>query len=414
MSAGPGPILAVVYDLGSASPRDIALACRDVCGLVFVCPDQDDWSEQTMEVLASLAPVVRGDADDPATIAASLRRHGVTGIVTFADRTMPLTSQLATALGLDHHAPDVVRRLTDKYPQRARLAEAGVATPRYARIDSAADLPAALDAIGYPAVLKPRAGGLSRNTHLVSDRDECVAAVHDALRTESSLILEEMLVGDPAVAGDGWGDHVSVETVLFEDEVVFAAVTGKFPLAPPFRETGNVYPSTLDDAVAEAVRAEAVWAVRALGVRSGVCHTEVKLTADGPRVIEVNGRMGGFVGEHIAATTGYSLLDAVVAIAIGRRPAPAPTKPANQVAYMVSLFPPMESRTITALAGLPEARRLPGVDRIVLGKTAGAAVDWRAGSLEYLVRVHGTTTDHAALRELVDTLATTITCTYET
>ena len=33
-------------------------------------------------------------------------------------------------------------------------------------------------------------------------------------------------------------------------------------------------------------------AIEALGIRTAVVHTEVKLTPEGPRLIEVNGRLG--------------------------------------------------------------------------------------------------------------------------
>ena len=67
----------------------------------------------------------------------------------------------------------------------------------------------------------------------------------------------------------------------------------RFPLAEPFRETGDFMPHPLETEEAETVVAVAIAAAEALGVRSGALHTEIKLTPDGPRIIEVNGRIGG-------------------------------------------------------------------------------------------------------------------------
>ena len=51
-------------------------------------------------------------------------------------------------------------------------------------------------------------------------------------------------------------------------------------------------------------------AIKALGVRVGFLHTEIKLTPDGPRIIEVNGRLGGSVAEMAKACHGHRSLRA--------------------------------------------------------------------------------------------------------
>ena len=58
-------------------------------------------------------------------------------------------------------------------------------------------------------------------------------------------------------------------------------------------------------------------ALRALGVRTGGFHTEIKLTPDGPRVIEVNGRLGGGVPEMLLQASGESLMRLSMRVALG-------------------------------------------------------------------------------------------------
>ncbi|HEU4425628.1 MAG TPA: hypothetical protein VFR67_24095 [Pilimelia sp.] len=125
------PVLAVVHNTSSASPRDLVATCRDVCDLVFVWDVEMSQPEQMRAVLTSSGTVVDGTASEPETLARRLRNHGFTNIVTFSDRTMPLACALAGLLDIPYHRPDVVEALTDKTAQRARLHSRSTGTPHW-------------------------------------------------------------------------------------------------------------------------------------------------------------------------------------------------------------------------------------------------------------------------------------------
>ena len=62
-------------------------------------------------------------------------------------------------------------------------------------------------------------------------------------------------------------------------------------------------------------------AIKALGLDSVVAHTEIKLTAAGPRVVEVNPRpAGNRITELVRHVTGIDLAAACVDVALGRDP----------------------------------------------------------------------------------------------
>jgi len=105
-----------------------------------------------------------------------------------------------------------------------------------------------------------------------------------------------------------FADYVSVESLVAYGEISHLAVTGRFPLARPFRETGMFIPADLPQAQQAVVLEVATAALRALGVQTGCFHTEIKLTPSGPRVIEVNGRLGGGVPDMLFQASGVSLL----------------------------------------------------------------------------------------------------------
>lgn len=239
------PVIAVVYDFGSVAPADIVDRLEPVGDVVLaVC--RSAHTEQLAPLLADLAPVVPVDGDGATELdeaAERLREHRPDAVLTYSERRLGTTAELAARLRLPSHDADTVRLLTDKHAQRSRLRERGVDPVRAALVRTPADWAAALAAVGLPAVLKPVRGEGSRSTHPVRDADTGAALAARLLAGpdgEDALLLEEYLVG---VDRAPFGDHVSVESAVVDGRVTHWAVTGKFPLAPPFREVGHFWPA---------------------------------------------------------------------------------------------------------------------------------------------------------------------------
>lgn len=387
------PTLAVVFDYGSVSPMELILASDSFCELLFVCGQSSSYVAQSLPLLQGTGTVLW--REDPDLTAAALRKAGVSGIVTFGDAELSFTAALAGRLGLPFHTPQTVSLLTDKQRQRARLSERGVSSIRHAPIRDHSEIGDAIARVGVPAVLKPRQSAASRNTWLVRSESELMEAIdHCFAGGDRSLILEECLVGDPSIAGEQWGDYVSVESLVVGGRISNIGVTGKPPLAQPFRETGSFFPSTLPGGAEKEALAVTSEALTALGIHEGMCHTELKLTSEGPKVIEVNGRLGGFVNDVYFRSAGLSLLRLTMAAALGQ---PAGDGPLPEcVAYQVWLAPPTWARSVRRVSGVDEARSVPGVRRVDVTRGPGASVDWRKGTSSSVVTVYGDAPDHAA------------------
>ncbi len=93
------------------------------------------------------------------------------------------------------------------------------------------------------------------------------------------MLLEEYLPDGPPLPGGFEADYVSVETVAAAGRFTHLAITGRFPVAPPFRETGFFIPATLPGIRRAEVLELATDTLAALGLDTGAAHTEVKLTA---------------------------------------------------------------------------------------------------------------------------------------
>jgi biotin carboxylase len=175
---------------------------------------------------------------------------------------------------------------------------------------------------------------------------------------------ERLLVQELAV-----GPELSVET--FGREVV--GITRKHLGAPPhFVETGHDFPAPL---AAEAERELGLFAVRALdtlGLSWGAAHVEVRRTADGPRVIEINPRLaGGFIPELVRLARGIDLVAASVAAAVGEAVDLA-RQPCGTAA--IRFLVAAEEGTLSAVEGLDAAAALPGVVDVALYARPGAEV----------------------------------------
>ncbi|MCF3180118.1 hypothetical protein IPZ70_09205 [Streptomyces polychromogenes] len=407
------PVLAVVFDRGSAGSVEILASARKLCSIVFVCDEDLPGSAGAAARLAEVARVLDVTGLPPGQRHAALRALDPDGITTFSEYRLAATAELAQACGLTFHPPHVAAVLVDKERQRTRLREAGVQSTRCVAVRTAAQVPAALAEVGLPAVVKPRSGAGSVDTCRVDSAGQAMAVAEEFLAGGGAeFVLEEYLEGDPDAAGPGFGDYVSVESVSSGGAVRHVCVTGKLPLAEPFRETGMFQPAALSEPLARQVLALTGAALRALGVTDGVTHTEIKLTPDGPRLIEVNGRMGGYVGSLLRRSTRFDLLRAALRAALGL-PLEVPELEFPAVEFVYFLTPPADAgATLAGIRGLEEVAAMEEVWQVKADAVTGRSVHWRAGTEGHLGTVHGTAADHGRLRSAVRAIGAAIRLDY--
>ena len=341
------------------------------------------------------------------------------GMTTFLDAGMVELAVVAEGLGLPFHSPATAAALTDKGRQRRILADAGLAMPPWhcmapdVRPDrSGRELSAAAAEVGWPAVLKPRSAQGSRCTFLVRDAAELEKLLATLGPRRPEMVLEGYLPDDPARAGGPYAGYVSVESVVADGTISHLALTGRFPPAENFRETGFFIPAALDAGSRAAVLDLATRAIDALGVRTGCLHTEVKFTPGGPRIIEVNGRLGGGVPEMLERAAGLNLLDLALRVALGESVSVDGPVSTERIGFRFFLQPPTVSATVSAVEGITDFSDRAEVDTVSLHQGPGAALDWRDGSGNHIVAVVGSTDDEAQLQAAYRLLHQQVTVTY--
>jgi biotin carboxylase len=388
------PRLAVFQDQDSASIFEVFEAARDLCRIVWIVGWSSD--DPPLRALSRFGEVVDLSGVDEAEHVELIAATRPDGVVVFNDPPLMLAAAVAYRLRVPFHSPHTARLLSDKLAQRAALLEGGLPVPVFAAVESG-DFDVT---VPLPAVLKPRAGTGSRDTYRIENADEGAEAWAKCDPNES-FILEQLLADRSTEPGLG-ADLVSVESIVRNGEIEHITVTGRFPMAPPFRETGAYLPSDLDPDDWASVFDVASRALESLQVSHGILHTEIKMTPDGPRVIEINGRLGGSISGLVSRLGGTSLFVVAMKLALAQPFDAIPLIANPPIAfYRLLVAPPhaVEVETVEGVEGLDE---VPGIDNIRVNRQPGDAVDSRVTTqLDYVVRIDGTVKSYAELNELV-------------
>jgi biotin carboxylase len=276
---------------------------------------------------------------------------GIDGIISpGTDWPVGVAARIAERAGLPHPiSPQTAVLATNKLRQRERLAEAGVPQPRSWVVGSGDDPPE----VDGPVVVKAPDRQGQKGLTLVVDPAALVPAIETARgAARSGLALVEELVDGPEVT-----------VVGFSIDGVFTALTVTDRITADLPAFGvalaHVWPSRVGGeapAVAEA-------AVAALGIENGPSYTQLRISPEGPQVIEVAARLGGgHDAELVQAVLGIDLNGLALDAALGNELVLPPHEP--RVGGAVTRFlvaPPGVLERVEVPAGL-EARiyREPG------------------------------------------------------
>ncbi|MEV0195352.1 siderophore biosynthesis protein [Nonomuraea sp. NPDC050691] len=199
----------------------------------------------------------------------------------------------------------------NKFLTRRALAEAGVERVRSVRLAPGDPVP---DGLPYPLVVKPREGVASEDVLLVESGLAAAVAEVRRRRPGEALVVEEYLEG-PLRTLETLGDG-SRTRVLGG----FATTLGPLP---------HFVEERLDWAP-DGPHEHVLAALSALGAGFGACHTEYVVTADGPRLVEVNYRV---IGDHcdflLADVLGVPLFEWILRVHLGESLSGLPRIPAS-------------------------------------------------------------------------------------
>lgn len=265
---------------------------------------------------------------------------------------------------------ELFKRVQDKSQTRAALALAGVPSCRYRVANGEAALRAAVEEIGYPCVVKPLDGSGSWGVSLVNKPDDMSFASHRAgpEQVERGMLVEEYLLGE----------EFSVEAISIGREHRIVAITKKFTSEPTFIEQGHLVPAELGHADQDRIREYVVATLDALGFHDCPSHTEIILTATGPRLVETHNRVGGDeIADLVMHATGVDLYDLAARQSLGEDIAallPAAISASCWAAIWFAAPSGTAELNLTEVAGMAAACAVPDVAKVQVTATLGPGV----------------------------------------
>lgn len=306
----------------------------------------------------------------------SLERQGpVAGIFSGSEYFIEAAARLATEHGLPGENPESLRACRNKWLQRQCFQRAGVRTPDFECINSAEQVHTVLERIPLPVVVKPTMGSGSVGVRLCYTAGEAAEHASTLLQRTvnergmplpAEVLIEEYLVGP----------EYSVETL---GETVLGVTRKHVSPEPFFVELGHDFPTVLSEEIAGSIVAVARRGLHSLGLHWGPAHVEIRLTANGPVIVEINPRLaGGFIPEIMRLAFGVDIIRQTVRLAGGE---PAHVQP-NQAGHAsIRFLVPPRDGVITAIQGVEEASRIDGVEDIQtyrrIGDRVGIENDFR-------------------------------------
>lgn len=290
-------------------------------------------------------------------------------VVGVDDDSVLLAAMASEALGLPHNSVASVRAARHKHEMRALLARAGLPSPGY-RVFSTEDDPAEVcDGVSFPCVLKPVFLSASRGVIRADDPAAFVAA----FRRIAALLAEPRTAarGGPVarmILVEDYipGGEVALEGLLVKGDLQTLALFDKpDPLEGPFfEETLYVTPSRLPQALQEEIARQTGAAVRAIGLREGPVHAELRFNDAGVRVVEVAARsIGGLCSRALRFGTGMSLEEVILRHAAGL---PMRSLRRDRQAAGVMMMPIPRRGVLREVGGLEAARQTPLVEDVTI------------------------------------------------
>ena len=305
------------------------------------------------------------DAD---AVAEAAKKNPVDGVITLAtDMPVRTLAAVAATLGLPGISIENAKKATDKVLMREALAAANVPIPYFFKATNEEEFLSAVKTVvdmGYRCIVKPADNSGSRGVNLLDQYDE--ESLHKAFcyskenSRSGAVIVEEYMEGPELCV-----ETLSVNGTCYPIQITDKLTTG----APYFVEMGHSQPSQLSEETQNKIRAVAVAANMAIGNYNGSSCTEIIVTKDGPKVVELGARLAGdyMTTDLVPLSTGVNMVDSIIKISMGETP---DYKAKFEKASAIRFFDAPHGK-IQSITGIDEACAIPGVQRVAFDRGVG-------------------------------------------
>ena len=327
------------------------------------CDQRGLWNREQSDSLILLN--FKDVSESESRIKTFAKTYPLNGILGVEDTTACLAASLSAALGLSHHSPESAATARNKFHMRTLLSKEGMSIPHFSLCSIDEDPQQIAPGIRFPCVIKPLT--LSASCGVIrADNQESFSEAF--LRIKTLLIqmgLTEKDEGQHLLVEDFIpGFEVAVEGLMINSALTILALFDKpDPLDGPFfEETLYVTPSRHSREIQESISETIQQAARALGLREGPIHGEVRVNDQGIWVIELAARsIGGRCSQTLRFGSGISLEELILRHALRME---LPELKREHQAAGVMMLPIKELGHLENVHGQHEAKSIPGIEAL--------------------------------------------------
>jgi len=297
-------------------------------------------------------------------IVAFAKEKPVQAILAIDDSASLIAAKASEALGLIHNSSQSALAARNKYHMRRLFSEAGVSSPKFSLYNMEDDPAKIAKEVKYPCVVKPLLLSGSRGVIRANNPAE----FEDAFRWLGRLIGKMNRVsGSTQILVEDFipGFEVALEGVINQNRLKVLALFDKpDPLDGPFfEETIYVTPSRLPASTQADIAACAEQAARALGLRFGPVHAELRVNEAGPWMVEMAGRsIGGLCSQILNfGLEGISLEELILRQVVGLE---IESLAREEQAAGVMMIPIPSAGIYKGVTGIEAAQAVPGIESI--------------------------------------------------
>ncbi len=301
----------------------------------------------------------------------------IDGVIATYENYVLAAAWISEHLGVPGIPIPAAEACTDKTLMRTLFANAPEKiSPDFQEVSSEAELLQFASDHQFPLILKP--ANLSKSLLVTKNHneDELITNYRKSVELISStylkyapnrtpkLIVEEFLDGS-IHSVDAFVDSNGQPNVLHE---IVDYKTGYDIGYDDNFHYSRLLPTKMTKADQEALRHCAEVGIRALGMKSSPAHVEIIMTNDGPRIVEIGARNGGYRERMHMLANNIDITGAALALALGAQPNVIATS--NIPCAVLELFP-QEPGLFKGLSCEQELRKLPSLQYLSIKPSIG-------------------------------------------
>jgi len=325
-----------------------------------------DYNLEAIGMSLADFPIVMSTKDIEGSVRAAKEfneRQRIDGVITVGTDASMTVAAVANALGLPGIKFESAEAATNKFKMRKRFAKFGVPSPNFYQAWDISEAHESAKKIGYPLVIKPADNMGARGVTKVEREEDLRPAFGRAKSASPSgeIVIEEFMEGE----------ELSIDSLVYNKEIIFYAIADRIIDYPPyFVELGHTLPTDLPGERQEEVMEVMEKGIRALGINLGAAKGDIKMTRQGPKIVELAARLsGGFMSGHtLPLSTGVNIIKGAIELALGEKPTLSKAR-ANMVSVERAIIPP--PGRVISIQGVREAGEIKGVEEVIINTAVG-------------------------------------------